>query len=235
MAVVVGSYLDPEGEYFSGYGYRYDERYDDASFWAGQGGALAFEMFRMDQGATTVYVQIATSRRNAVRCGATIGRNCVRQKFLDGNFFNLTNTVNVGQGMEVQHRPTGQHVITVIARNTAEGEEFDIQRGRPHPAGAGPSAAAARDLSREQAHGPFDRLGCMASGGQVDPVLPGVVLGRGRLGSSGSTRSGPPGRSSREGMTASSPIRTTPTTAPMVISSWGMSITKCASRSLCGN
>src|SRR5918994_7341307 len=29
MAVVVGSYLDPKGEYFSGYGYRYDERYDD--------------------------------------------------------------------------------------------------------------------------------------------------------------------------------------------------------------
>ena len=129
MAVVVGPYLDPEGRYFSGYGYRNDERHDDASFWAGQGGALAFEMFRMDQGATTVYVQIATSRRNAVRCGATIGRNCVRQKFLDGNFFNLTNTVNVDQGMEVQHRPTGQHVITVIARNTAEGDEFDIQRG----------------------------------------------------------------------------------------------------------
>ena len=35
-------------------------------------------------------------------------------------------------------------------------------------------------------------------------------------------------------MTASSPITTTPTTAPMVISSWGMSITKCASRSLFG-
>ena len=74
MAVVVGSYLDPEGEYFSGYGYRYDARYDDPGFWTGQGGALAFEMFRMDQGATTVYVQIATSRRTAVRCGETVER-----------------------------------------------------------------------------------------------------------------------------------------------------------------
>jgi hypothetical protein len=133
MAVVVGSYLDPNGEYFSGYGYRYDARYDDPGFWSGQGGALAFEMFRMGKGpttgATTVYVQVATSRREAVRCGATIGRTCVRQRFLDGNFFNLTNTVHVGQGMEVQHRPTGQHVITVIARNTTKGLEYDIPRG----------------------------------------------------------------------------------------------------------
>ena len=129
MAVVVGSYLDPAGEYLSGYGYRYDEGFDDPGFWAGQGGALTIEMFRLDQGATRVYLQIATSRRTAVRCGETVGRNCVRQKFLDGNFFNLTNTVNVRQGMEVQHRPTGQHVVTVIARNTAKGDQLDIQRG----------------------------------------------------------------------------------------------------------
>ena len=83
----------------------------------------------MDEGATTVYVQIATSRRSAVRCGDTVGRTCVRQKFLDGNFFNLTQTVNVSQGMEVQHRPTGQHVVTVIARNTSKGQQFDIERG----------------------------------------------------------------------------------------------------------
>ena len=129
MAVVVGAYLDPTGEYFSGYGYRDEERHDNPGFWTGQDGALAFEMFRMDEGATTVYVQIATSRRSAVRCGETIGRPCVRQKFLDGNFFNLTGTVNVKQGMEVQHRPTGQQVVTVIARNTRKGRPFDIERG----------------------------------------------------------------------------------------------------------
>ncbi|HZA05080.1 MAG TPA: sigma factor-like helix-turn-helix DNA-binding protein [Propionibacteriaceae bacterium] len=129
MAVVVGSYLDPEGRYFSGYGYRYDKSYDDPGFWTGQGGALAFEMFRLDRGATTVYVQIATSRQQAVRCGETVARPCTRQKFLDGNFFNLTTTVNVRQGMEVQHRPTGQHVVTVIARNTTRGQDFDLERG----------------------------------------------------------------------------------------------------------
>ena len=129
MSVVVGSYLDPKGEYFSGYGYHYDQRYNDPGFWTGKGGALAFEMFRMDRGATTVYLQIATSRQSSVRCGETVGRRCTRQKFLDGNFFNLTNTVSVRQGMEVQYRPTGEHVVTVIARNTTKGREFDIPRG----------------------------------------------------------------------------------------------------------
>jgi hypothetical protein len=129
MSVVVGSYLDPRGENFSGYGYRYDERYNDPGFWTGQGGSLAFEMFRLDKGATTVYLQIATSRQDSVRCGDTIGIRCTRQKFLDGNFYNLTNTVSVRQGMEVQYRPTGEHVVTVVARNTIKGQEFDIPRG----------------------------------------------------------------------------------------------------------
>jgi hypothetical protein len=129
MALIVGSYLDPAGDYFSGNGFRYDERYEEPGFWTGQGGALAFEMFGWDEGATTVYVQIATSRENAVRCGKTVRRSCSRQKFLDGNSFNLTNTVNVRQGMEVQYRPTGAYVITVIARNTTGGREFEVERG----------------------------------------------------------------------------------------------------------
>jgi hypothetical protein len=129
MAVVVGSYIDPRGDYFSGYGFRYNERYEEPGFWTGQGGALALEMFAWDKaGATTVYVQIATSRRNALRCGATIGRTCVRQKFLNGNSISLTETVNVRQGMEVQYRPAGTYVITVIARNTTKGREFDVGR-----------------------------------------------------------------------------------------------------------
>ena len=49
MAEVVQSHLDPDGVYFSGFGYRYDGRYDSPDFWAGQEGALAFEMFRLDR------------------------------------------------------------------------------------------------------------------------------------------------------------------------------------------
>ena len=129
MAVVVQSYLDPTGKYFSGYGYRYDARYDTPGFWSGQGGALALEMFRLDKGATVVYLQIATSRREAVRCGETIGQICQRQKFLSGNSFNLTQTSSVAQGMEVQYRPAGREVITVIARNTTKAQTYEIPRG----------------------------------------------------------------------------------------------------------
>lgn len=129
MAVVLGSYIDPEGTYFSGHGYRNGERYATPGFWTGQGGALAVEMFRVDKGATVVYLQIATSRQQGVRCGETVGRRCQRQKFLDGNFFNLTNTVNASQGMEVQYRPAGREVITVIARNTTGGPAYDVTRG----------------------------------------------------------------------------------------------------------
>ena len=129
MATVVQSYVDPKGEYFSGYGYRYDERYSTPGFWSGQGGALALEIFRLDKGATVVYLQIATSRRFAVRCGETIGERCRGQTFLSGNVFNLTETTSVIQGMEVQYRPTGREVITVIARNTTKGQIYEVHRG----------------------------------------------------------------------------------------------------------
>jgi hypothetical protein len=129
MAVVVQSYVDPKGEYFSGYGYRHDERYETPGFWSGNGGALALEMYRLDKGATVVYLQIATNRRLAVRCGQTIGEVCMPQKFLSGNHFNLTQTTSVTEGMEVQYRPDGREVITVIARNTTKGQIYDIPRG----------------------------------------------------------------------------------------------------------
>jgi hypothetical protein len=129
MANLVQSYLDPNGEYFSGYGYRYDERYNTPGFWSGNGGALALEMFRLDKGATVVYLQIATGRQVAVRCGETIGEICQWQQFLDGNFYNLTQTTSVTQGMEVQYRPAGREVITVIARNTMKGQVWNIPRG----------------------------------------------------------------------------------------------------------
>ena len=129
MANVVQSYLDPRGEYFSGYGYHYDERYDTPGFWSGNDGALALEMFRLRNGATVVYLQIATSRRVAVRCGETIGETCRGQQFMSGNYFNLTQTDRVVEGMEVQYRPRGREVITVIARNTTKGQSWDIPRG----------------------------------------------------------------------------------------------------------
>ena len=77
MTEVARSHLDPTGEYFSGFGYFYDSRYNTPSFWSGGGGALAFQMFRLDKGATEVYLQVATSRKFAVRCGATTHQECL--------------------------------------------------------------------------------------------------------------------------------------------------------------
>ena len=129
MANVVLSYIDPQGRYFSGYGYRYDQRYDSPGFWSGHGGALAFEMFRLNKGATVVYLQIATSSQVAVRCGETTGGKCHTQTFLSGNSFNLTQSATVTEGMEVQYRLTDR-VITVIARNTTKGQVWQIPRGK---------------------------------------------------------------------------------------------------------
>jgi DNA-directed RNA polymerase specialized sigma24 family protein len=129
MAAVAASYLDPRGRYFSGFGYSYDNRYDMPGFWDGQGGALAFEMFRLDKGATEIYLQIATSRKYAVRCGFTTHQPCQSIRFLDGNSFLLTETTSVRQGIEVQYSPGGAEVITVVAHNTQRGQVLEIDRG----------------------------------------------------------------------------------------------------------
>jgi hypothetical protein len=129
MAAIAASYLDPRGKYFSGFGYSYDSRYDTPGFWDGQGGALAFEMFRLDKGATEIYLQIATSRKYAVSCGFTTRQPCQRMRFMDGNSFLLTETTSVRQGIEVQYSPAGTEVVTVIAHNTQRGKVLEIDRG----------------------------------------------------------------------------------------------------------
>jgi DNA-directed RNA polymerase specialized sigma24 family protein len=128
MAEVVMSHLDPKGKYFSGFGYYYDSRYDMTSFWSGDGGALGLQVFRLKEGATEVYLQIATSRRSAVRCGATTGQQCLQFHFMDGNSYLLTDSTLADGGIEVQYRPNGNEVITVIARNTQRGRALQISR-----------------------------------------------------------------------------------------------------------
>jgi DNA-directed RNA polymerase specialized sigma24 family protein len=125
MAEVAESHIDPTGRYFSAVGYAYDTRSDTPTIWTAQGGALAFQLFRPDGGATEVYVQIATSQQYAVRCGATTGHVCLSQRFMDGNRFHLTST-SVRQGVEVQYSPNGDQVITAIARNTTKGQVLEL-------------------------------------------------------------------------------------------------------------
>jgi len=129
MARVAASYLDADGSYFTGYNFSYDPRYETTSFWAGQDGALGLEMFRLRNGATQVYLQVATDYRAAVRCGQTTDQPCASMRFMDGNRFTLSTSTRLARGIEVQHRPDGDQVITVVARNTARGTVLDVSRG----------------------------------------------------------------------------------------------------------
>ncbi|MET1005981.1 MAG: hypothetical protein ABWX96_10550, partial [Propionibacteriaceae bacterium] len=129
ISQVVGSYVDPQRTYFSGYTFSYDELYDTSGFWSGNGGALGLDMYRLSAGSTEVYVQIATSQEFAVPCGQITRHTCDAMRFMDGNVFTLSESTQLSQGLEVQYSPTGQQVITVVARNTTRGKALDISRG----------------------------------------------------------------------------------------------------------
>jgi DNA-directed RNA polymerase specialized sigma24 family protein len=129
MAEVAASHVDPRGEYFSGFGIHGDSRSESPRFWSGEDGALAFVMFRLDKGATEVYLQIATSRKSAVRCGATTHQKCLGFRFMDGNSYLLTDSTLADGGIEVQYSPEGDEVITIIARNTQRGRVLEISSG----------------------------------------------------------------------------------------------------------
>ena len=129
MTEVAASHLDPAGMYFSGFGYSYDGRYYTPTRWTAYGGALAFEMFRLDKGATEVWMQVASSREFAVRCGATTRQKCLYFRFMDGNSYLMTDSTLAEGGIEVQYSPNGDEVITVIARNTKRGQTLKIGSG----------------------------------------------------------------------------------------------------------
>ncbi len=128
MSQVVVSHLDPEEAYFTGYSFSYDPRYDSPAFWRGGDGALGLEVFRLRGGATEVYVQVASGYDVAVRCGVTTGGRCEGQRFMNGNRFTLSTSTQIERGIEVQHRPDGDQVITVVARNTTRGRVLGVTR-----------------------------------------------------------------------------------------------------------
>lgn len=129
VAAVGEKYLDPKATYFSGYSYRYTSAYDSEAFWRGQGGALALDLFSVREGASQVFIQVASAPRFAVRCGAQTHHRCVSQRFMDGNVFAVTETTSMPEGMEVQYSPDGRRVVTVVARDAFQGPELPIERG----------------------------------------------------------------------------------------------------------
>jgi hypothetical protein len=130
MSRIAASYVDPDGTYFTGYSFFYTPRYESRTFWAGRGGALGLDISRLQGGATEVYLQVASDDRSAVPCGRITGRSCQSQRFMDGNSFTLTTTTQVSKGIEVQYRPEGEQVITVVARNRTRGTPLEVTRAQ---------------------------------------------------------------------------------------------------------
>ncbi|MBA8793823.1 DNA-directed RNA polymerase specialized sigma24 family protein [Friedmanniella endophytica] len=129
MFAIVAAEVDPKARYFNGYSYRYDTRYDSDALWNGQGGALGLDIFN-DKGGTQVFVQVASSRKTAVRCGEITHQRCVRQQMMDFNFFTMTDTNDARQGVEVQYCPAGREVITLVARNVDKRKTWPVTRAQ---------------------------------------------------------------------------------------------------------
>jgi DNA-directed RNA polymerase specialized sigma24 family protein len=126
MSALTSSYVDPDHHYFSGFTYSDDRLYQSDSFWSGRGGALGFDMSRVREGATDVYVQIATSQKFALTCGQRTHRQCHGRQYLSGNTLWLTDSTRVSDGLEIQYAPTEDQIITVVARNTSKGHALEV-------------------------------------------------------------------------------------------------------------
>lgn len=133
-AAVLRTHLDPEDHYFTGYSWGPTSPYEQGP----RLNALGLEVYRLEGGGTEVFIQIAKSRADALRCGELTHHRCVGQRFMDGNRFSLTPTTQVADGIEVQYSPAGTYVITLVGRNTTA--------ARPLPIGIGDLIAVAQDV-----------------------------------------------------------------------------------------
>lgn len=124
-AAVVRDRLDPDDTYFTGYSYAMTPLYTTGP----RLNALGLDVYRLGGGGTEVFIQIARSRADAVRCGQLTRHRCFGQRFMDGNRFSMTTTPGVAAGIEVQHIPAGTYVITVVARNTSRGPTLPLNNG----------------------------------------------------------------------------------------------------------
>jgi hypothetical protein len=116
-AQVLRARLDPENVYFTGYSYSANTRYTTGP----RLNALGLEIYRLVGGGTEVFVQVARSDADALRCGTVTQHRCVRQRLADGQEFWMTTTDGMQDGIEIQHSPDGTYVITLAARNVRGG------------------------------------------------------------------------------------------------------------------
>lgn len=124
-ATVLRERLDPEDTYFTGYSYATGPPYLSGP----RLNALGLDVHRLEGGGTEVFVQVARTRSDALRCGVLTRHPCTGMRFMDGNRFSLTTTTSAADGIEVQHIPAGTYVITVVARNTDGGRTLPLNTG----------------------------------------------------------------------------------------------------------
>ena len=116
-AKTLREHLDPEDVYFTGYSYSANTRYTTGP----RLNALGLEIYRLVGGGTEVFVQVARSDADALRCGTVTNHRCVRQRLADGQEFWMTTTDGMRDGIEIQHSPEGSYVVTLAARNVRGG------------------------------------------------------------------------------------------------------------------
>ena len=116
-AKTLREHLDPEDVYFTGYSYSANTRYTAGP----RLNALGLEIYRLVGGGTEVFVQVARSDADALRCGTVTHHRCVRQRLADGQEFWMTTTDGMQDGIEIQHSPEGSYVVTLAARNVRGG------------------------------------------------------------------------------------------------------------------
>ncbi|HYP43597.1 MAG TPA: hypothetical protein VEQ66_00175 [Propionibacteriaceae bacterium] len=126
MTEIIRSHLDPGQVYFSGYADSTKGLYASEAFWRGQGGALSLDVVPRGSGATEIYLQVATSRSFAVRCGSLTFHTCTRRNFPEGFTYALTRTTTPAEGTEVQLALGTVEVVTLVARNTSSGPELEV-------------------------------------------------------------------------------------------------------------
>lgn len=124
-AKTLREHLDPEDVYFTGYSYSANTRYTAGP----RLNALGLEIYRLVGGGTEVFVQVARSDADAIRCGTVTHHRCVRQRLADGQEFWMTTTDGMRDGIEIQHSPDGTYVVTLAARNVRGGSAPAVTYG----------------------------------------------------------------------------------------------------------
>ncbi len=124
-AKILREHLDPEDVYFTGYSYSANARYTAGP----RLNALGLEIYRLEGGGTEVFVQVARSDADALRCGTVTHHRCVRQRLADGQKFWMTTTDGMQDGIEIQHSPEGSYVVTLVARNVRGGSAPEVTYG----------------------------------------------------------------------------------------------------------